>query len=351
MRVSRIAMISAAVLLGGSSWVAAQTKPESIIVNTSGGENGPMLREAYFNEFEKETGVKIRDSSPAELGRLRAMVESGNVEYTVTEIESEDAGRAIELGLLAPIDDSIVDRSEFPRETASPYLYPISTYSTIIGYSAEAFPNGGPTNWAEFWDVDKFPGLRAMRNHPIDNLEAALLADGVAPDKIYEELSTPAGLDRAFAKLDQIYPHVATWWTTGAQQAQLLIDGEVVATTAWNSRLYAAMRNGAPIKMEYGGGVIKIGAYVIPKGAPHAEYGQKLLAIMAKPENQAKYAVAFGLSGPHPDHVNFVPEDIREILPLSPKNVTRQIWMDQDWWVENGEAMQERWIAWMLSHN
>ena len=103
--------------------------------------------------------------------------------------------------------------------------------------------------------------------------------------------------------------------------------------------------------MEYGGGILKAAAYAIPKGAPNAEYGQQLFAIMAKPENQAKYALAFGLSGPDPDHVNFVPEEIREMLPLHPNNASRQVWMDQEWWLENGEAVNERWTAWMLSHN
>lgn len=185
MKYRRSAVAAVAAMLLVTSPSMSQEKPESIIVNTSGGENGPMLREAYFNDFEATTGVKIVDSSPADFGRLRAMVESGNVEYTVTEVESEDAWRAIEMNLLEPIDDKIVDRSKFPPQTLNPYLYPISSYSTVIGYSTEAFPDGGPTNWKEFWDVKEFPGPRSMRNHPIDNLEAALLADGVAPEELY----------------------------------------------------------------------------------------------------------------------------------------------------------------------
>lgn len=158
-------------------------------------------------------------------------------------------------------------------------------------------------------------------------------------------------LDRAFAKLDEIYPHVTVWWTTGAQQAQQLIDGEAVMTTGWNSRLYAAIRKGAPIKMEFGGGVLKAAAYAIPRGAPNAEWGQKFFATMAKPENQGKYALAFGLSGPDPDHVKYVPEDVRLLLPLHPDNLKKQVWMDQEWWLKNGQAVTERWTEWMLSHN
>lgn len=106
MKYRRSAVAAVSALMLGAAPSMSQEKPASIIVNTSGGENGPMLREAYFNDFEATTGVKIVDSSPADFGRLRAMVESGNVEYTVTEVESEDAWRAIELNLLEPIDGS-----------------------------------------------------------------------------------------------------------------------------------------------------------------------------------------------------------------------------------------------------
>lgn len=336
----------AAALLAAATTVHSQEpeKPEAIIVNTTGGENGPMLREAYFDTFEAETGIKVIDTSPTDFGRLRAMVESGQVEWTVAEIEAEDALTAVKMGLLQNIDEKIVDRSKFRVKYASDYLYPLSSYSTVIGYSTEAFPNGGPRNWVEFWDVERFPGPRAMRNHPIDNLEAALLADGVAPEDLY-----PLDLDRAFAKLDEIAPHVATWWTTGAQQAQLLVDGEVVATTGWNSRFYAAIRKGAPIRMSFEGGIIKVGSYTIPKGAPHPYWGQRLFAVMARPENQAKYAEAFGLSGPDPAHADYVSDDIRPLLPLAPENIEKQIWLNQEWWVENGPRVLERWTQWMLS--
>ena len=67
-----------------------------------------------------------------------------------------------------------------------------------------------------------FPGPRSLENSPKGNLEFALLADGVAPDKLY-----PLDVDRAFKKLDQIKHHIPVWWTNGAQHVQLLIDGEV----------------------------------------------------------------------------------------------------------------------------
>ena len=46
MRHCRFTIAVIAALAGGIAPVVAQDKPESIIVNTSGGENGPLLREA-----------------------------------------------------------------------------------------------------------------------------------------------------------------------------------------------------------------------------------------------------------------------------------------------------------------
>ena len=121
--------------------------------------------------------------------------------------------------------------------------------------------------------MKKFPGPRSLRNHPVDNLEAALMADGVAKDKLY-----PIDVDRAFKKLDQIQPHINVWWTTGQQPAQLLVDKEVVLATGWNGRFYDLIRKEAPLAIEWNGGILKQGSWVVPKGAKDQYWAMKMLA-------------------------------------------------------------------------
>ena len=41
---------------------------------------------------------------------------------------------------------------------------------------------------ADFWDLKKYPGRRGLRKTPRVNMEWALMADGVANDKIYKNL-------------------------------------------------------------------------------------------------------------------------------------------------------------------
>ena len=63
-----------------------------------------------------------------------------------------------------------------------------------------------PASWADFWDVKKFPGKRALRKGPKYTLEFALMADGVAPKDVYKVLAGKDGQDRAFKKLDELKP-------------------------------------------------------------------------------------------------------------------------------------------------
>jgi len=318
-------------------------KPERIVVNDSGGAMGTWMRKAYFDPFEKLYGIRVVETSPDDFGKLRAMVESGNVEWTVTEIGGQDAVRAAKMGLVEKIDDKIVDRSKFPKETQAPYYFSASVYSTVLGYRTDVFKDGHPTSWAEFWDVKRFPGPRSLRNHPVDNLEFALLADGVAPDKIY-----PIDMDRAFRKLDEIKPYVNVWWSTGAQPAQLLLDKEVVLATGWNGRFFDLIKKEAPIEIEWGQGALKSGTFVIPKGAKDAYWGQKFLAFLTDPKAEAIYANALAYPGLNPDALQYVDAKVLPYLPNEPGNLKRQFWISDEWWAENGTAAMERWNQWML---
>ncbi len=341
------------VLTGAAAVVVAPTgalaqsepaKPKQLVINASGGSQIASIRTNYLNDFEKETGIKVVDTSPTDFGKLRAMVESGNVMWNITEIGGQDGFRVTQMGLAEPIDAKLVDRTKFLPQAQMSHVFSPSAYSTVIAYRPDAFPGGAPKSWADFWDVKKFPGPRSLRNHPVDNLEAALMADGVAPDKLY-----PLDVARAFKKLDEIHKQISVWWTTGQQPAQLLVDKEVVIATGWNGRFYDIIRKNAPIAMEWNGGILKQGSWVVPKGAKDQYWAWKLLALMSDPKRQAANAELLGYSGIHTDSNNFVTEAIRPLLPLYPQNLAKQLWLDQEWWTTNGAEMGERWNKWMLS--
>ena len=338
----------------GSAWlwsaaaVQAQEppKPPQIVFNDSGGDMQKAMRESFYSEFEKQFGIRVVTTSPVDAGKLKAMVESGNIEWTVTEIGPEEAMLAEKEGLLEPLDRKIIDLSDYPKHLQDrKYIMPKGVYTTVMGYRTDAFPDGkGPTSWADFWNAKKFPGPRTLRDSPIDNLEFALLADGVAPDKVY-----PIDVARAFKKLDEIKPHITAWWKTGAQSAQLLVDKEAVMGSAWNGRYFVAIKNGAPLKIEWNQGMIKESAFVIPKGAKDAYWGQKMLALITDAKAQGIYANIITYPGLNLKSMEYVKPELQTFMPTHADNLPKQVWTDAKWWLDNGKEMNERWSKWILA--
>ncbi|MCC7271931.1 MAG: ABC transporter substrate-binding protein [Alphaproteobacteria bacterium] len=345
---TRLALALAGLIAALAPGASAQEppKPRQIVVNVAGGDTLAATRRIFFAEYEKRYGIRVVDSSPTNFAKLRAMVESGNIEWTVTEIGGEDAVRGQRMNLFEPIDRTVVPMDELPSPARDRKVtLARGVYSTVLAYRKDAFkPGAYPTGWKDFWDVKGFPGPRSMRNRAIDNLEFALIADGVPVDKLY-----PLDVDRAFKKLDEIKPHVAVWWSTGQQPAQLLIDREVVMTTGWNGRFYKMQREEAGVDVAWPGAMVKVGTFGVVKGTANAYWGQKLLAVFLEPKLQAAYAEAVGYPGTNPKGWEFIDKAAFKYFPTSPDNLPYVGWTNDEWWADNGAAVEERFSRWLLA--
>src|SRR5436309_10524122 len=216
---------------------------EMTLVNF-GGANGNAQKAAYIEPFQKTTGTKVVVVEyNGELAKLKAMVETGKVSWDVVEIESGLIGRACEEGLLEKLDYSkIGKKSDFMPEAVQECGMGAFVWSTVLAYNADKM-KVAPKNWADFWNVAKFPGKRGMRKGARYSLEFALMADGVPTKEVYKVLATKAGADRAFKKLDDLKSNIQ-WWEAGAQPPQFLVAGDVVMSTAYNGRIDSAQREG-----------------------------------------------------------------------------------------------------------
>ena len=192
--------------------------------------------------------------------------------------------------------------------------------------------------------MKKFPGRRALRNKPYNNIEIALLADGVPPDKLY-----PLDIDRAFRSLDKIKPHISVWWKVGAQSAQILVDGEVDMTTAWNGRITAIMNQGAPVDIEWGQNILMLTYYGIPKGAKHKANAEKYLAFRMRPDRAAAW-VTGGLPYPFPvkSLFKYVTPAVAKSLPTYPENIKKAVHEKPEWWLKHVDEVTDRWNTWII---
>jgi len=316
-----------------------------LVVTDPGGEWQQAAAAAYYKLFEKETGTKLLYSARPSLavGRLKAMVEAKNVEWDVTILSDYLMYRAGKDGLIEALDPKAFDLANVIKSAVLPYGIGNDMYATVMAYNTKKWPAGqGPKTWADFWDVKKFPGRRCMAGIGYGPLEFALLADGVALDKVY-----PLDVNRALKKMDEIKPHIKVWWTTGAQQAQLMSNDEVDLIQGWNGRFQSAIDQKAPFAIEWTG-VYQMEGWVGPKGAPNREAAIKFINFTLRPELQAEFAKHLPYGPVNRKALALVPPDRARQLPTFEANLARMTAVDAQWVAENNDALQAKWTEWKV---
>lgn len=310
-----------------------------------GGANSNAQKAAYVEPFQKSGDKVVVVEYNGEMAKVKAMVEAKKVTWDLVEVESGDIGRACEEGLFEKLDYSkFGKKSDFIPEAFTDCGFGAFVWSTVLGYNADKLKDA-PKSWADFWNLKKFPGKRGMRKGARLNLEFALMADGVPARDVYKVLSTKAGVDRAFKKLDELKGNIQ-WWEAGAQPPQFLVAGDVVMSTVFNGRIDAAQREGKNLKIVWNGNIYDLDYWAIPKGAKQKDLAEKFIAFASSPDAQQNYAnhIAYG-----PVNVNATKRlDGKTLanLPTSPANAKESVQQNLKFWVDHGEELEQRFTAW-----
>ncbi len=344
----KLSVIVIAVALMAGFSIPVNSDARELTVVSWGGAYQEAQRTAFFNPFIKKTGKKILDESyNGEMAKIKAMVEAKNVTWDVIQVESPELINACEEGLLEIIDWSKVGGKEIFIPTAIMGECGVGTivWAHVIAYDGDKIKGDGPKNWADFWNVKKWPGKRALRKNVKPSLEIALLADGVPAADVYKVLSTEAGIKRAFAKLDELKPHLQ-WWEAGAQPPQWLAAGDVVMTSAYNGRISAAIKEGRNFKIAWHGQNYAVDSWVIVKGSPNIDLAYDFIKFASLPENQAVLSQTIPYGPTHVKAVAAVDPKVAPDLPTFPANLVGSVATDAGWWVEHMEELSERFNVW-----
>ena len=332
-------------VLAASACVAAQADELSVI--SFGGANKEAQIKAYYEPFTKATGTKVvAGEYNGEMAKLKAMVETKSVSWDVVEVESSEVARGCDEGFFEKLDYKIIGKkSELIPGAASKCGVGFFVYSTVFAYNSKKVATP-PTSWTDFWDVKKNPGKRGMRKTAKYTLEAALLADGVAAKDIYSVLATPAGVDRAFKKLDELKPNIQ-WWEAGAQAPQYLISGDVVMSAAYNGRITNARNEGnTDLEIVWNGGLYEMEYWVIPKGTPNKDEAMKFIASTLLPERQVAYSKLIPYGPTRKSANTLVSAELASVLPSSEQNIKKAAAIDPAFWLDHGEELERRFNAW-----
>jgi putative spermidine/putrescine transport system substrate-binding protein len=320
-----------------------------LVIADGGGEMRDAMRAAYYDPFEEATGIKVVnvDVDPA---RVRAMVEADNVEWDIFTSDPSYVMLYSDLDMLEPIDYSQFSQEDLDALIPEAMMeYGVGSYfwAWILAYSTETFTEDNhPTSWADFWDVETFPGPRSLHSGvggPQAPLEIALLADGVPPDELY-----PLDVDRAFASLERIKPEIVKWWVLGAEGTQVLADQEAVMGSAYNARITNLMKEGGQVAIEWNQGIMAMDAWLIIKGAPNVDAAQQFVAFASSAERQAEFAKRMPYGPVNTGAADYLSDDVLATLPTAPDNLPNMIFMNTEWWMENYDAVTARFEEFML---
>lgn len=336
--------------------LALTTSPlaaQDLTVTSFGGAYGAAQKEHMIDPFVAETGTNILfEDYGGGIAEMKAQVEAGNIQWDVVDIEVIDLERACAEGYLEVIDQSILPAGDdgtpasedfIPAALANECGVGNIVWSVVFAINNENGP--GPQTIAEFFDTEAFPGKRGLRKRPQVNMEWALIADGVAPEDVYETLSTDEGQARAFAKLDSIKGDIV-WFDSWSQAPVLLNDGGAQMVQSANGRIFAAIQDeGAPFSIVWDSHVYDLDVWSIMKGTPNKEKAMEFIQFATRTVPlSGMQDVAYG-----PTRVSaqaLLPESVKQDLPTAHLDVGLKA--DGIFWADYGESLGEKFNEWLL---
>lgn len=342
--VSAIASIG---LFVGAASSSAENK--SLVIVTAGGVFEQAMKKNFFEPFTKETGIEIipvASGLGAQWAKVKAMANLPEAEWDiVTALPNDNFAQA---KFLEPIScDQLSNAAEFAIEGTCMGHAVLRTWgANVLAWNTATFPEGKqPQTWADFWDVAKFPGPRAMPDASYWPwlLIAALEADGVEKDQLF-----PLDVERAFAKLDQIKPHVSVWWKTADQSQNILRTGEVVMSMMGSGRAATLIASGEPVAFTWNEGIKDIGMWGVLKNAKNKEGAiQFINYFLTRPEAHVAFSKQFPFETPNNKAIDLLTPEERKNRGGDPANLALQVNPDWKWIADNDTVLRQRMIEFL----
>jgi putative spermidine/putrescine transport system substrate-binding protein len=334
-----------------------------------GGAYSASQNNAYHKPYMALTGISVinDDSANESVAKLRAMNEANNLTWDLVDAVAADAIRLCDEGLAEAIDadkdlaaapDGTPASVDFGETLVSECFIPNIVYSTTFGYRTNVAEWGGktPTEICAVFDTESFPGKRSLEKRPINNVEWALLCDGVPKDEVYDVLATQEGVDRALAKLDTIKADTI-WWSAGAETPQLLADGEVVMGSTYNGRLFSVIEEQEqPVAMLWDAQVFDLDGWIVPTGLPEDRRKRVMHYLHFATDtqrlaDQAKY-ISYGparlSSAPLVSKHATLGIDMAPHMPTDPDNAKNTFLYNYEFWADYRDDIDAKFQAWLV---
>jgi len=351
--------LSIAILLIITSFVDCRAD-DAVTVVSWGGVYESAQKQAIFDPFTRSTGIAV--NALTYNGGVDTLQDRASKEgWDVIDMIEDQAITACDADLLTKIDAAEIIKAYYSIPLAKDFVPKAmrkcsvaqNIYATVFAYDDRAFLGEKPESVADFFDLERFPGERALMRDPDVILEWALMAEGVPPDQVYDLLSTDRGLRLAFRKLEDLRGSIV-WWEDADSPSKMLADGSAVMASGYNGQFFSAVQDSnAPITIVWDGHVINYEVWVIPRGAPNQDLAELFLRFATAPAQMAALAElmpygptresALSRIGLH--RTSRIP--MRDQLPNAPQHSARALYGDSLWYARTKELRSRRFESWL----
>ena len=342
-----VAFVAVLALLVSACGTGATEAEGRIVVAHWGGPAGEAREAVSLPGFTEDSGVAaVSLGGPIDYGKIKIMVDSGRAPDWDLATTALSAFFTLGPDYFEPVPydenrdawDGVINTHE--------YASPEHVNCEALLYRTDAYPEGGPTSWEDFWNVEDFPGVRALGADggvPWFTLETALLGAGVPADELY-----PIDFEKALASLTTLRDTGDLLiWTSRAEATEMLATNQAQMVRTAVESAWDLVQSGE-ISVNWTNAICWTESIHILKGAANVDGAVAYLEYVVSPENQAAYAMAAHVGPVNPDAYEFIPEELHDLLPVPPEALDTVIWQDYQWYGDNYDNMVEEFDKWRL---
>jgi putative spermidine/putrescine transport system substrate-binding protein len=333
-----------AALALGLSACGGGGKTATIAIGGWGGVFDEATQRAYLNEFDAASHLASRfvDAPGGQLARVEAPRTPRTAAWDA--VDSLGAGSAYALyakGRLLKLPAGLEGRlkRELGAANVTPFGIAHGSHADVIVCNM-AVMTSCPATMTQFYEPRLYPQPRMYGGiEPIEAITTAQVAEGwhlswtsinpIDPPSVFEQLYKIRSLIKAF-------------WYSGAQQLQLMRSGEVDLGLMWSDVAYQLLAQGMHLQINWAGGAYEPSYWVVPRDAPHAQDGLKLLWwIASHPRGEVTWAKLVHGSVPNPLARAALPKSLALQLPENPVHLAQLAVPNFKWYAEYGASLDE----------
>ncbi|MGI8311999.1 ABC transporter substrate-binding protein [Saccharopolyspora hattusasensis] len=308
-----------------------------------GGSYQDGIKSAMFDPFTQSTGIGVKYTADAnDVTKLISLATAGRSQDDIADAQGPALAQLRASGALEKLDRTVVTHEDVVNPSLiTEYSIPYYQFSHNIFWNA-SMVSGQMNSWADVWDVRKFPGKRGFQRLPWFTLEIALLADGVAMDRLY-----PLDVDRAFRSLDRIKPNAVFLDNNSLTNA--VSTGELVTADLNLSRVKTIIKSGVKLEYTWNQAMVDVEQLVVLRGGASRDAAMKAVQYSLEPETQLRIIRTLGYTPTSKAALAQIPAADAKDLPGTAETVGTSFYLNASWWADNYKTVSTKFQGWLTS--